>query len=318
VCWVHTVDDRPWCEACLSDLERSSRDRWPLAITFLALSVTVVVAGWRAEARRGGEASAEIWIGVLAGAVIIAGVIALRGRRRAHGRMVRFRRDDEIPLLRPEDRGGHPYQAGLRRMARIVAPPLSGRAAALVMGLCLGVTAAAIPMAMDLPRWIEYELALGTWWLLWTVALTTLLYRGWRLSDDLVLRAPRLPFSNPGDRTAGAAAKSTSEGGFRAQGCGNVGCCDVGGCAEAIAVVLILAVIAVASWVLVELVIPAIFFAAYVLVRGALARVANDEHGCEGDVVKSMGWGTLWATVYVLPLAALVWLVHAAFHWVQR
>jgi hypothetical protein len=49
----------------------------------------------------------------------------------------------------------------------------------------------------------------------------------------------------------------------------------------------------------------------YSLVRGMLAKVANDEHGCEGNLLKASAWGALWATVYIAPLAGLVWLVHA-------
>ena len=41
-----------------------------------------------------------------------------------------------------------------------------------------------------------------------------------------------------------------------------------------------------------------------------LAKVANDDHGCEGSMLRSAGWGGLWATVYIAPLAVLMWLVH--------
>jgi len=66
----------------------------------------------------------------------------------------------------------------------------------------------------------------------------------------------------------------------------------------------------VAAWLVVELLVPGIFFLAYLLVRGALARVANDRHDCEGNLVRSVGWGVGWATAYVAPLALVVWLVH--------
>jgi hypothetical protein len=62
---------------------------------------------------------------------------------------------------------------------------------------------------------------------------------------------------------------------------------------------------------LVELVVPALFFSTYVLVRGALARVANDDHGCEGSLARAAGWGALWATVYIAPLGLLVFALHA-------
>jgi hypothetical protein len=61
----------------------------------------------------------------------------------------------------------------------------------------------------------------------------------------------------------------------------------------------------------VELVAPLTFFLTYWLFMRAIGRVANDRHGCEGDLSRSMGWGALWATAYVLPIAALTWALHA-------
>jgi hypothetical protein len=66
-----------------------------------------------------------------------------------------------------------------------------------------------------------------------------------------------------------------------------------------------------AAFLLVELVLPAVFFAAYLAVRGGIARVANDDHDCAGALGRSAAWGTLWATLYALPLAAVLWVVHA-------
>ncbi len=96
------------------------------------------------------------------------------------------------------------------------------------------------------------------------------------------------------------------------KGCGVAPDIGLAGC-EAI-VPLVLAFIAamlalVAAWLLVELLAPAVFFLAYLLVRGALARVANDDHGCERDLPRALGWGALWVTVYVAPLALVIWAV---------
>jgi hypothetical protein len=41
-----------------------------------------------------------------------------------------------------------------------------------------------------------------------------------------------------------------------------------------------------------------------------LARVANDRHGCEGDVPRALAWGGLWAAVYTAPIAGVVWVLH--------
>ena len=51
----------------------------------------------------------------------------------------------------------------------------------------------------------------------------------------------------------------------------------------------------------------------YFLVRGMLARVANQAHGCKGRLAASLSWGCLWATVYMAPLALLAWLAHVYF-----
>ena len=48
----------------------------------------------------------------------------------------------------------------------------------------------------------------------------------------------------------------------------------------------------------------------------ALRRVANDTHGCQGSLRLATGWGVLWASVYTLPMAAVVgwvqWLLRAS------
>jgi hypothetical protein len=84
------------------------------------------------------------------------------------------------------------------------------------------------------------------------------------------------------------------------------GCSDPEG--FAIIVGVIIAVLL--GWLLVELVIPAVLVGCYVVLVAALRRVANDRHDCEGNLPRALLWGALWASVYTLPLAGLVWLVH--------
>jgi hypothetical protein len=64
------------------------------------------------------------------------------------------------------------------------------------------------------------------------------------------------------------------------------------------------------AWVLIEVIVPVVAVLLYALVRGMLARVANDKHGCGGKSGASLLWGALWATVYTVPLAFLTWVVH--------
>jgi hypothetical protein len=75
--------------------------------------------------------------------------------------------------------------------------------------------------------------------------------------------------------------------------------------------VLVVAALGLA-WLVVELVLPVTFLLAYGLLLAAIARVANDRHGCEGSVGRALFWGFGWASVYLGPLALLVALVHQA------
>jgi hypothetical protein len=85
---------------------------------------------------------------------------------------------------------------------------------------------------------------------------------------------------------------------------------DGEGCLIALGIIVALVIALVGIWFLIEIVIPALAFVAYLLIRGMLARVANDSHSCEGSLGRATLWGALWATVYTLPFALLVWLVH--------
>lgn len=320
-CWLRKVDGRPWCEACVADLELGARNPWPFALTIGALSIVVAIGGWRSELRRGVEPTAALWLSIALGGVI-AGVLAARGReRRAHGRAIALRTEDELPV-ELDGRVGSPYRASFRRLARRVSPPLSGGSTALVLCACFLVTGLAIPAAAHLPKWIELELALGAWWVIWAGTLGALLYRGFRLSDDMVYRAPRMPWEAEPATSAADGAASPSKGkkgggGSCGGGCGDLGVSELSGCGEALVAVVVVAGVVAAAWILVELVAPAVFFAAYALVRGAVARVANDDHGCEGDAPRALGWGVAWASIYVLPLAAVVWALHLWWGWLR-
>jgi lysylphosphatidylglycerol synthetase-like protein (DUF2156 family) len=244
--------------------------------------------------------------------VAVAVLIAISGRRDASPVENRDP-DDEAPVEEDFAHGGSAYRSHARRVLLAASPRLSGRATAMVILTSLAGAAVLLPASVKLPRWVEAELVLGAWWLIVAVALTTLLYRGFRLRDDLVYFAPwdRPKGSSPGD---GKAAGSPG-------GCGDLGGCgnafpnlDIGdgeGCLVAIAVGLAMVVAFGAAWVFVELVMPLIFFLMYALFMRAIARAARDRRGCEGDLVKSLGFGGLWATIYVVPIAALTWLFHA-------
>lgn len=198
--------------------------------------------------------------------------------------------DSEIPT---------PRRRAFLKRARL--PLVSGKTSVAVLLLCLGATAVwIIPFARKLPPWIDVEIVLALWWCVWAVTLTRLLYTGRRLSDDHELTAPRSWFSSskPSHSSAWGLLDIPLEG------------CAVEGCATAFAIFAIIGLAIVGLWLMIEVIIPMLAFVMYFLVRGMLAKVANDEHGCEGQPLRSFGWASVWATVYIAPLALLVWLVH--------
>jgi hypothetical protein len=85
--------------------------------------------------------------------------------------------EDELPPLPPSVSVGHPYRAALHRTAIILASPVSGRWTATLLIACMSVVAIALPGLLRLPRWIEAELVLASWWAGWAAVLTTPLYR---------------------------------------------------------------------------------------------------------------------------------------------
>jgi hypothetical protein len=194
-----------------------------------------------------------------------------------------------------------PYQSvRLTRLRR-----LSGKAAAAWLVVCL-LTAVLIPMALRLPRWLEFEIVLGVWWVVWFGVLTTFLYQGLRVADDHALPQPRSWFS-------GWFAPDRGKTGKRSASTGSWWGDFLSGwfIGDELIFLLIAAVVLVGGiWLAFEVAIPVLLFLLYFIARGMLAGVANDRHRCRGNLGRSVAWGFLWATAYTLPLAAAVWFVH--------
>src|SRR5579871_6372683 len=72
---------------------------------------------------------------------------------------------------------------------------VSGQVAALWLVICLLLTAVLIPMALKLPHWIEFEIVLGIWWIVWFSVLSWFLYQGFQVTDDHTFHQPRNWFS---------------------------------------------------------------------------------------------------------------------------
>jgi hypothetical protein len=170
-----------------------------------------------------------------------------------------------------------------------------------IVALCMAVAALVIPVAAHLPRWIEIELVLGAWWLLWVITLVVLLFQGVAVDDDT--SAPT--FARGSTKGLGGAVGETASNLEWFDGCGFAACGE--GCL--IAAGILLAVFALLA--VIEFLIPAIAILLFASIGGMLARAVNDRHECEGRFGLSVLWGLLWATLYTGPVIAIVAWVSA-------
>jgi hypothetical protein len=200
----------------------------------------------------------------------------------------------QVPPPAPEE------TTALRRAARKLQLPLvSGKGSALVLFLCFLGAAAGVLLAgftLHLPAWIDVEIMLALWWVVWIVALARLLFRGERVSHDFNYGGPRGWFRAP---------RQSADWNW-----GGPVFVDLEGCAGIIGMILAVIAIIATAWLLIEVVIPVLAVLLYGLIRGMLAHVANDDHRCAGNFGLAMLWGTLWATLYTAPLALLTLVVH--------
>jgi hypothetical protein len=181
-------------------------------------------------------------------------------------------------------------------------------------------TAILIPAVLKLPIWIEFEIVLSVWWGIWLAVLTALLYRGRRVADDHQLPPPRSwlnwakkqpPAAETGIKKSSSAESSSSWAGWGSWDLfGSGGGGDAEGCLWILGAILALAVFLIALWFLIEVAIPLMLFLLYLVVRGMLSQVINDRHHCKGRLVRSLAWALVWATLYTVPLAGVVWYVH--------
>ena len=202
----------------------------------------------------------------------------------------------------------HPAQRRRRRLAESVRlPRLSGKASAAWLVACFALTAVLVPMAVRRPLWVDFEIVLAVWWVLWAGFLTRLLYLGVQVSDDHNLAGPRRWFTGSGRPARGGGSWTDWVDWFPAG--------DGEGCLWALGIVLALFVLGFfvlgfAAWFLVEVALPLLAFVLYLVARGMLARAVNDRHHCRGSLVRSWGYGVLWATAYTAPVTGLVWGIH--------
>lgn len=204
----------------------------------------------------------------------------------------------------------------LRMLERGTAiPGLSARKAVLVLAGCFILAAILFPVALHQPRWIEFEMVIGAWWLIWVVALTSLLYSGRPLVHDFNRQQlpsfRRSPASGAAkaSRTRGSWTDGVSFGDFSLPAGGDgEGCVAI--LLAVLAAIVALLVIAALVFVAVEFVVPAIALGAYALIRGQLLLVQRNRGAAAGNLMASAIRGVTWATLFMAPLALAVWLGH--------
>jgi lysylphosphatidylglycerol synthetase-like protein (DUF2156 family) len=311
------MDDRPACARCAYETATRPQRRFALAVFFLTFAGGM---GFWATRRY------DLWPhhAALLGfggavALVVAAFIAASARSAGQKDVVRREApEDEAPFEGAMDGNANPYRAGARRVMLAVSPGVSGKVTALVVVLSFVSAAVLVPASVHLPRWIEAEMVLAFWWVVLAVTFIVLLYRGFRLKDDLVYFAPwDRPATSGKDANGEKEGKSSSSrgsvgdgcSGFVPDGCGNL---DIDGEAVVVVIVVVVALVLAlgAAWLMVEIALPLAFFAMYSVLMRAIRRAASDRRGCAGDFMKSLGSGLLWASIYVLPIAALTWVVH--------
>ncbi len=309
-CFRFRIEGRSACARCAYDATTRVARRRSLAASFLGFSL-----GGGAFVTRHYHLWDEFALGLVFGAglaILVAVAIAFVGigptpnvENRDEGDPVEYEEPQPV-------RGGGAYRARTKRIIMSAAPRISASATALVVLASFAASGMMLPTALHLPRWIEAELVLASWWLIVTTVLTILLFRGFRLRDDFVYFSP---WNRPTD--VGKNVDNSSMPTRVADGCTS-GCSPFDGCSgvdgEGILIGLVvaaaLAIAFGAAWIFVEFALPLFFFLMYALFMRAIARVANDRHGCEGSLARSSSWGLAWATAYIAPLAGLAAIAH--------
>jgi hypothetical protein len=296
-CYAHTADSQPACPKC-AYLRASHKGRR------VSLAVSSVGIAWGTTfllLRRGhlDEDQANGGVVVALIVTVVALIVGYRAFTAAQPTIVARERDaDDTDELEFDDTHKTvPYRLRMRRALPPPRPRVSAASTVLLLLASLGLAALSLPKLLDLPRWLEAESVLGVWWLLWTFVLGFLLYRGYRLKDDWHYFTPW---------------EMADEDSCWPTGCdGGDGCLLEDGAILIVVAVLIAALVVGAAWVLVEVALPLVFLIAYSVLARALRRVAHDDHGCERQLGRAFLWGAVWSTIYLLPIAGLIYGVHA-------
>lgn len=311
-CWSFTLSGKPFCESCVHDFEWKVGRQWARFALFMMTTIGLAIWGSRHEAPdiAGGGWIVVVFAGLI-GAALTHSNATKAGSARAQ---VKRRTPETVAPEEPFEYPAHPYRARFGRIAIVSVPAVSARTTTLLLGLALVAAAVLVPASLKLPRWLEVEAVLGAWWMIVFALLASLLHRGARLRDDHAFRLRwGLEDATPIEKLENEKKKKMGLADLvDPSGCFDAGCLDAEGIIGILVGAILAAAVFAASWLVVELAFPFVFFFVYWLVLKAIARVANDSHSCEKNLARSLGWGALWATVYTVPLALVVWGAHFA------
>lgn len=298
-CWQLIADDEPWCVRCAAENERATEIKWKLPLLSFVGVVGVSGALAYCDWVEYGTVGPSSWIVFLgAGVLVLAIALAIGSESRERKPAIRPR-SRERPADHPEP-VAHPYRSRLRRARHALAPPVSGKWVAALLTACLAFSALFTPVISGRPRWQEAEIVFGLWWLFGTGVIAAALYSGRPILDDHSYVPPGLFHRRKSLPDALAHEPSTRFSWFDALSLGLDGC----------AITLVAAFAVLVAWLLVEAVLPALFFVVYLLIVKALTHAVNYRHRAQGKLGRSLLLGAAWSTAYVAPLALLALALH--------
>ncbi len=181
-----------------------------------------------------------------------------------------------------------------RAVPRVSAWALSG-----YLVVVLVFAALVLPLVLHRAAWVEAEIVVLAWFVIWATLLSWLAYRGAVLDEvDDSRRAwgIRDRLKNVGN------AWDVSAGTWPDAGEGIVGC---------LAIIVAVIVVLVIAWLFISFVLPVILIALLVLVRSLVGQVTRTADRTRGQLPGSILRGAFWAAVYTVPFAVGIWVLHA-------
>jgi hypothetical protein len=200
-------------------------------------------------------------------------------------------------------------------------PGVSGVWSAIALLVLFVAAAVVLPLALHRSAWVEAEIVVGAWFVIWTAVLAWLGYTGRTVEQDWEPFRPRRLFGRGGGPIDANTVPVFDVPTFDA---GDLSIPDVGGgdgsglgCLGAIAAgfiaVAVVGALLALFYFTIGYVIPLVAVGLYTLVRAMLNHVAARGHVTRGDLGRSLARGATWAAVYTAPLAVAIWLLHVAF-----